>query len=33
MLRNIVDGREYNLDERMVASMEYISEAQALNKG
>jgi len=29
----ILDGREYNLDEKMVAAMEYISKAEAIEEG
>lgn len=29
----IVDGKEYNLDEKVVAAMEYIPEAEAMEKG
>lgn len=29
----IVDGKEYNLDEKVVAVMKYISEAEAMETG
>ena len=33
MVSVIVDGKEYNLNEKQVASMKYIAEAQAIEKG
>lgn len=29
----VVDGKEYNLDENVVALMKYIQEAEAMEKG
>jgi len=29
----IVDNNEYNLDEKVVAAMKYVSEAEAMEKG